>query len=95
MDDWDETKRQSNLTKHGLDFARFIRFDWDRADFADEQVVDGERREAVVGMLDGELVVAIHTEREDGLRLISLHKATPSEATPSERKRWSGRGRTR
>lgn len=27
--EWDEAKRQSNLRKHGLDFAEVDHFDWD------------------------------------------------------------------
>jgi len=27
--EWDETKRLTNLKKHGLDFADALEFDWD------------------------------------------------------------------
>lgn len=87
MDEWDEEKRQSNLAKHGLDF---VRFDWDDVEFAGEQVVEDERREVVVGLLDGTLVVAVYTERAEALRLISLRRATPAE-----QRRWNRDGRTR
>ena len=78
--DWDETKRRSNLAKHGLDFRDFERFDWDSAVFRETQVVEGELREQVLGLLDGQLVFVVYTERGGETRVISMRRPNRSEA---------------
>lgn len=78
---WDESKRLSNLQKHGLDFR-------DAADifsfFALTKIDDrqdyGEDRWIVVGLLEGRTVVLVYVELEnDTRRVISLRKATNHE----------------
>jgi uncharacterized DUF497 family protein len=77
---WDEAKRQSNLRKHGLDFAdaaavlagttltkEDLRFQY------------GERRFNTLGYFQGEEVSITHTERHNGIRIISFRKATRRE----------------
>jgi uncharacterized DUF497 family protein len=77
---WDESKRQSNLKKHGLDFANA------RAVFAghtftrpDTRFAYDERRFSTVGLLGVEVVVIAHTETEDTIRVISMRKAERHE----------------
>lgn len=79
MYDWDETKRQSNLEKHRLDFADMESFDWDTAVFFAPEFVDGEQRETVLGLIDLTLVAATYTERGEKTRIISLRRATKPE----------------
>jgi uncharacterized DUF497 family protein len=77
---WDEAKRQSNLRKHGLDFAdapavlqgtvltkEDLRFHY------------GQRRFNTLGYFQGEEVSITHTERNNGIRIISFRKAPGKE----------------
>jgi uncharacterized protein len=78
--EWDEAKRQSNLKKHGLDFARseevflgpIYRYVDDRNDY-------GEKRFTVVGLLGGNLVAIVITERAETIRIISMRPANRQE----------------
>ena len=77
--DWDETKRRSNLAKHGLDFRDFERFDWDRIVDFPSDVIDGEERLRVAGPMIDRLVFATYVERAGTMRLISLRPLTRHE----------------
>jgi uncharacterized protein len=78
--EWDEVKRLSNLTKHGLDFA-------DVAEVLRSEVVEfedlredyGELRFRAYGLLKGIVVQIVYTPRDETLRLISFRKATDYE----------------
>ena len=39
----------------------------------------GEQRFVTLGLLNGRIVVVVHTEREDRMRIISVRKATRNE----------------
>ena len=77
---WDETKRQSNLHKHGLDFA-----DVEHAFFGitytmeDQRFRYHEQRFVTLGLLGDTVVVVAHTEDADELRIVSMRKATRNE----------------
>ncbi|MDE3088056.1 MAG: BrnT family toxin [Chloroflexota bacterium] len=78
--EWDEDKRQSNLRRHGIDFADVsIVFDGYTATVEDTRVTYGESRFITVGLLKGRAVVVAHTERRDTIRIISARKATKNE----------------
>lgn len=78
---WDESKRQSNLRKHGLDFAD-----------ADE-VLDSRYRLDIAAVRGGELrmqsisyalgflavLTVVHTERDGATRVISFRRASNEE----------------
>jgi uncharacterized DUF497 family protein len=78
--EWDETKRESNLTKHGLDFAValeiFADYFMERLDTRQDY---GEDRWVVLGMIRGTTAVLVYTERNGMFRPISLRKATAQE----------------
>ncbi len=78
--EWDEAKRQSNLAKHGLDFAValeiFADYFMERLDTRQDY---GEDRWFTLGMLHAEVVVLVYAERDDTFRPISLRKATAQE----------------
>ncbi|HEX6383377.1 MAG TPA: BrnT family toxin [Anaerolineae bacterium] len=77
---WDEAKRNSNLSKHRLDFADAkIVFDGLTLTFEDDRFDYGEQRFITIGILDGEFVVIAHTEEDDVTRIISMRKATKHE----------------
>jgi uncharacterized DUF497 family protein len=77
---WDETKRISNINKHELDFAlTHWAFETDTFTFEDKRITYNEQRFITLGMLNGEVVVVVHTETENEIRVISLRKATKNE----------------
>jgi hypothetical protein len=77
---WDESKRQTNLQNHELDFvgcdAVFDSpvFAWD-----DDREAYGELRINLLGWLNGVVVHMTYTERGDDLHVISLRKAEKHE----------------
>jgi hypothetical protein len=77
---WDETKRISNINKHALDFAHtHLVFETDTFTFEDKRIAYHEQRFVTLGILNGEVVVVVHTETENEIRVISLRKATKNE----------------
>ena len=81
MPSWDESKRQQNIKDHGLDFegAEAI---WDNFTITREDIRKdyGEQRLVTFGILDGDVVVLVHTERDDDMHIISLRQAEKHEA---------------
>ena len=78
---WDEAKRQSNLSKHGFDFAdASLLFDGTTFTREDVRFSYGERRFITLGLLLTSVVVLAHTENRNTLRVISLRKATSRES---------------
>ena len=77
---WDENKRQSNLKKHGFDFrdAESI-FAGVIVTVEDSRYDYREERFATLGSLHGRIVLIIHTETVDVIRIISIRKATKYE----------------
>lgn len=77
---WDETKRRTNLKRHGLDFADaclvFAGYTLTRPDARFDY---GEARFSTMGLLGVEVVVIAHTETEDTIRVISMRKAERHE----------------
>lgn len=77
---WDEVKRKTNLVKHGLDFADAkIVFSGATFTFEDDRFDYKEQRFITIGMLHDNVVVIAHAERNDGVRIISMRKATKNE----------------
>lgn len=77
---WDEAKRKSNLEKHGYDFADAYRvFDGPMVLFEDDRDGYGEQRMIGVGMLDTLVVVVVHVEADETIRIISMRKADRDE----------------
>ena len=73
---WDEPKRQSNIAKHGLDFADLT------IDFFLSSVVvaANQGRHMAIGRLDnGTLVVVFATLGTQGLSVISMRYASAKE----------------
>lgn len=79
---WNESKRQSNLAKHGLDFvgAEEI-FDGFMLVAEDTREPYGESRFFALGLKAGRVVALVYAERGDHVRLISLRKATTNETS--------------
>jgi uncharacterized DUF497 family protein len=79
--EWDESKNEVNIDKHGFDFADAYRiFGLPMAVKLDERDSYGEDRWIGTGMLDGRVVVVVYTEpNEEIIRIISLRKALSCE----------------
>ena len=81
MATWDETKRRRNIKDHGLDFAGCEAI-WDNFTITREDIrrAYDEKRLVTFGILEGEPVVMVYTERRAGPHIISLRKAEKHEA---------------
>ncbi|MBV9861404.1 MAG: BrnT family toxin [Alphaproteobacteria bacterium] len=78
--EWDETKRLSNIAKHGLDFVLAAQmFDGrNRLDLASPR--GGESRILSIGEIEGKIVAIAWTDRGSGtVRLISVRRASHAE----------------
>ena len=77
---WYEPKRQENLTKHGMDFADAERvFAGPTFTFEDDREDYGEQRWVTLGLLSAQVVVIVHTETEEEIRVISMREADNDE----------------
>jgi len=77
---WDETKRKANLQKHGLDFADAEKvFDSPLVLLEDSRKGYGEQRMIGIGLLDFLVVLIVHIESEEEIRIISMRKADSNE----------------
>ena len=79
--EWDEGKNQTNLAKHGLDFADAEEvLTRPCVTFVDDRFEYGEERLITVGLLAARVVVIAHAPRdEDRTRIISMRKANRRE----------------
>ena len=77
---WHEPKRQTNLKKPGLDFvdAKHI-FKGPLFTFEDNRENYGEQRWITLGPLGTKVIVIVHTETEDAIRVISMREADNDE----------------
>jgi uncharacterized DUF497 family protein len=77
---WDKQKRQANIRKHGFDFVDAAKvFEGDTLTILDDREEYGEERFVTLGLLKGVVVVIVHTEEENLIRIISMRKATKNE----------------
>ena len=81
--EYDEAKRQANLTKHGVDFLLVVQvlLDPERLDWIDERNDYREERRVCVGDVQGRVYVLVYTRRHDVVRVISARKANEREQT--------------
>jgi uncharacterized DUF497 family protein len=77
---WDELKRQANIAKHGLDFADAEKvFAGPMVLFRDDRTDYGEERMIGVGLLGYLVVLIVHVENDELIRIISMRKADGNE----------------
>jgi hypothetical protein len=77
---WDEPKRQANLSKHGVDFTDAERvFAGPTFTFEDDREDYGEQRWVTLGLLGVQVVVIVHTETDEDIRVISMREADNNE----------------
>ena len=78
--EWDESKRRLNLHRHGIDFLDVPQvFDGDTVTMEDTRLDYGETRYITLGLLSTHVVVVVHTDRKNAIRIISARKATKYE----------------
>ena len=82
--EWDEGKRLSNQTKHGVDFPAIAAFQWETA-MIDNSHRHGELRHIAIGYLGDRLHQLVYTMRGRNCRIVSLRKANTREIRRYER----------
>ncbi|NKC14837.1 MAG: BrnT family toxin [Gammaproteobacteria bacterium] len=86
--EWDESKRQSNLRRHHVDFADAEElFQGPMLTSLDEREEYGEDRWIGIGQAQGRARVVVFTERGVGkvIRIISMRKALSHERKAYEK----------
>jgi uncharacterized protein len=77
---WHKLKQQKNLNKRGLDFAEAEKvFAGPTFIFEDNRKDYGEQRWVTLGLLGDRVMVIVHTETEEEIRIISMRKANKNE----------------
>lgn len=79
--EWDERKRRSNLTKHGVDFADAVQVFADRRAIVvpDARRDYGELRFRAIGSVAGFVLAVVFTDRAERRRIISARRASRRE----------------
>lgn len=79
--EWDSQKASANLQKHGIAFETACEVFHDPfVQVVDEETVDEEVREAVIGMtVDWRLLYVVYVFREETVRIISARLVTKAE----------------
>ena len=75
--EWDSSKASANVRKHSISFETACEAFFDPfVCTGDEQVIDGEVRETIIGLtIDWQLLYVAYTIRESTVRLISARLA--------------------
>lgn len=80
--EWDENKARQNVEKHGISFEEAVTVFGDPLSLTIDDPLHSqeERRFVTLGeSSDRELLVVVHADREDTIRVISARKATRRE----------------
>ena len=78
---WDPTKRESNLEKHGIDFVRAVRiFEGRVLQRQDTRRDYRELRIVATGEVDDVILTVVYTLRGESIRIISARRASRHEA---------------
>lgn len=79
--EWDSQKADENLRKHNVSFEIACEAFFDPfVLWLDEEVVEGEVRETIIGMtVNWRLLYIVYVMRDDTIRLISARKVTKAE----------------
>jgi len=85
--EWDETKRQTNLHQHKVDFVRVLAAfsDPDRQTVVDDRRDYGETRFNMLAKIGDRVFHVTYTLRSDVIRIISARKANEREQKRYER----------
>ena len=78
--EWDETRREANLVKHGVDFRRMAQlFDGPTVKVGDDRQDYGETRIHCLGEIEGRVFAVAYAWRGANRRIISARKANARE----------------
>lgn len=80
--EWDSIKAESNIKDHGISFETACEVFFDPfVKFLNEEEIEGELRESIVGMTNTwQILYVVHTIREgDSFRIISARRVTSRE----------------
>jgi len=79
--EWDSKKAFTNLKDHGISFETASEVFHDPfVQVVDEEIVDDEEREAVIGMtVDWRLLYVVYVIRKEVVRIISARLVTKAE----------------
>lgn len=78
--EWDESKRETNIAKHGVDFVDAARvFEGAVLETEDRRQDYGERRYRALGQFNGRVLYVIYTWRQGRRRIISARRASRDE----------------
>ena len=84
---WDENKARTNLAKHGVSFEEAATVFGDALSLTIPDPAHSQREDRfiILGMSHkGKLLVVVHTERGDSIRLISARRASRRERKSHE-----------
>lgn len=80
--EWDEDKRLINIHKHSVDFVDVPAiFEYEIVTVIDDRFKYGEVRYQTLGLLNNRVIMVVHTESENVIRIISARKANKHEKT--------------
>ena len=79
--EFDETKSQTNLSKHGIDFIDAQLLWSDPRLLEIPAKTEDEPRYLVIGLIDGKHWSAVVTYRDENIRLISVRRSRTEEVT--------------
>lgn len=85
--EYDPSKSEANLDKHGIDFEEAQELWADEWRLATAVEHKGERRELLIAHYAGGCWTAIYTMRGESIRIISARRATKKEVAYYDRKR--------
>lgn len=77
--EYDPSKSESNLAKHGIDFERAKALWLSLVVEVDAKTVGGEGRKAAIGLIDGKAWTVIYTMRGQARRIISARRSRAEE----------------
>lgn len=87
--EWDAIKAQKNADSHGVTFEEAVTIFYDPLllTFFDAEHSDDEERFQSIGRSDHtRILLVIHTDRDDTIRIISYPKATATERKTYEQR---------
>jgi uncharacterized DUF497 family protein len=88
--EWDEAKRRTNLTRHGIDFADLAPvFESAPLTKPDDRYDYGEERFFTLGLLGDSVVAISHTWTQDVIRIISARRALRNEEITYFKEIWN------
>lgn len=77
--EWDETKRATNIEKHGIDFVDAIEIFNDPNRIELEVVRNNETRYQTIGCIKHIVFLVVYTTRKKVKRIISARRASQNE----------------